>query len=373
MILPAMTGVSRYLIGLCRGLGQMKGDFSYELWLQPGLAADHPARQLGGERLELRRAAAGNMSLAGHLWMPLAVARRGAQLVHYPHFDLPPAMPGPLVATIHDLKYIARPDFFPQRGRFKRLAIRWLTANTCRRARRILCDSQSTAGDLQRLLGVPAEKLRVVPLGVEEHFFEQKPEAARQAFRARRGLERPYLLFVGERRPHKNLPGLLRAFKEFRALSGAGYELVIAGKAYAQERSAEQMAQALGLAGVVRFVDEVAEDELPYYYQCAAALVFLSYYEGFGLPLLEAMASGTPVVAARSTALPEVVGEAGWLVAADDPRQAAAAAAAAIAEAVTPGEARRSAIEQGLARARAFSWLRCAELTQQVYAEALEG
>lgn len=368
MILPAMTGVSRYLTGLCRGLGQLDGDFSYELWLQPCLAADHPARRLGGERLELRIAAAGNMSLAGHLWMPLAVARRGAHLLHYPHFDLPPAMPGPLVATIHDLKYIARPDFFPQRGRVKRLAIRWLTANTCRRARRILCDSQSTAGDLQRLLGVPAEKLRVVPLGVEEHFFEQKSEAARQAFRARRGLERPYLLFVGERRPHKNLPGLLRTFKEFRALGGAEYELVIAGKAYAQERSAEQTAQELGLAGAVRFVNEVPEDELPYYYQCAAALVFLSFYEGFGLPVLEAMASGTPVVASNCTALPEVVGEAGWLVAADDPRQSATA----LAEATAPGEARRSAIEQGLERARAFSWRRCAELTQQVYAEALE-
>ena len=203
---------------------------------------------------------------------------------------------------------------------------------------------------------------------MDERFFERLSPSELQDFRVKHRLEQPFLFFIGERRPHKNLPGLLRAFQAFQRLSGQPCELVIAGKAYADYRLPEELSRALGLEGAVRFVSEVPEAELPGYYQSAAAFVFLSSYEGVGFPVLEAMASGTPVVAANCTSLPEVVGEGGILVPPDEPRRAADA----IGAVVYPGPTRERYIEQGEARAREFTWERCASLTRQVYLEALE-
>jgi len=143
---------------------------------------------------------------------------------------------------------------------------------------------------------------------------------------------------------------------------------VVVGKSYADYHAPEQITSKLGLDGKVRFLDYVPDFELPYYYQSAAALVLLSYHEGFGFPVLEAMASGTPVVASRCTSLPEVVGEAGILVPPDEPKRAAEA----MLEVVSPGSVRDRYIEKGEERARTFTWARCASLTYQVYAEALK-
>jgi len=368
MILNSMTGVSRYLIGLCRGLDKLDDDCSYELWLQENLPADHPAKKLGGNRLKLHNVSIPNMSLAGHALLPCEFARQKADLIHYPHFDLPLVMPGPVVSTIHDLKYIAHPDFFPHLDLVKRKVIHLMTRYTCYRSRQILCDSKSTSDDLQNLLGISREKLKIVHLGVDDHFFRKISKNELLDFRIKHNLEQPFLLFVGERRPHKNLPTLIRAFKEFESLNNEGFLLVVAGKSYADNRAPEQLTSKLGLDGRVRFLDYVPDAELPYYYQSAAALVLLSYYEGFGFPVLEAMASGTPVVASSCTSLPEVVGEAGILVPPDKPKRAAEA----ILEVVSPGSVRDRCIEKGEERARSFSWERCASLTQQVYAEAVK-
>jgi glycosyltransferase involved in cell wall biosynthesis len=368
MILPTMTGIGRYLLGLCRGLEKLESDFSFELWLGANLPAGHPANKLGGNRIKLHLVSIPKMSLAGHVRLPFELARQKADLIHYPHFDLPLGMPGPLVSTIHDLKYIARPDFFPHLDLVKRQVIQFLTRYTCYRSRQIICVSQSTADDLHNLLGIPREKLRVVPHGVDDHFFRKRSKDELQDFRIRHHLEEPFLFFVGERRPHKNIPNLIRAFKEFQSLDHSDFQLVIAGKSYADYGAPEHIARELGLDGSVRFLGYVPDAELPYYYQSAAAFVFLSYYEGFGLPVLEAMASGTPVVASDCTSLPEVAGGAGLLVPPDQPGRAAQA----ILEVAHPGATRDRCIEQGEERARSFTWERCATLTHQVYAEAME-
>lgn len=363
-----MTGISRYLIGLCRSLDQLESDFSYELWLQKKLPADHPAKKLGGKHLTLHNVSIPNMSLAGHALLPFAFSRYKVNLIHYPHFDLPMGMPGPLVSTIHDLKYIARPDFFPHLDLVKRKIIRLLTRYTCYRSRKIICVSQSTCDDLHNLLGISREKLQVVHSGVDEHFFHKKSQNELLDFRTKHNLEQPFLFFVGERRPHKNLPNLIRAFKEFKSLTNHPFQLVVAGKAYAGYRAPEQITRELSLEGSVRYLDYVSELELPFYFQSAAAFVLLSYYEGFGFPVLEAMASGTPVVASNCTSLPEVVGEAGILVPPDDPKRAAEA----ILKVVSSGSVRVHCIEKGEERARSFTWEHCASLTHQVYAEALK-
>lgn len=369
LILPHMSGIGRALTGLCRGLAGLEADeLSYELWLQRGLPPDHPALQLASPRLRLVELPARHMSLSAQARLPLELLRRRPDLYHYPHFDLPALAPGRSVVTIHDLKYLANPQFFPHQGRLKRLAVMLMARRACRRARRVLCDSEFTAGDLERRLGVGREKLRVVPLGVDEAFFEPLPLAALQAFRRQRGLEQPYLLCVGERRPHKNLPGLILAFERFARQARQPYRLVIAGRPYADYRAPEALVERLGLLDRVTFIDYAQETVLPALYQGAALFCLLSLYEGFGLPLLEAMASGVPVVASDRTALPETAGRAARLVPPDDPEQAAQAFQALTSDAA----GRAQAVALGRERARGFTWARCARLTRDVYREALD-
>ena len=366
MILPQMSGVGRYLISLSRALRDLADDMSFELWLQEDLSIDHPARKLNSDNFQVRVLPVKHMSLTGQWQIPFEAARSRADLLHFPHFDLPWATPGRIVATIHDLKYIAHPEFFPQYDETKRLAMQLLMSFTCRRAQLIICVSKWTAQDLHTRMGVPMDKIRPVPHGVDERFFQASPPEVIQDLRQRYDLPGPFILCVGERRPHKNLIGLLKAFALFKRLTDQPYQLIIAGRSYADYKEPEKITRQFGLSESVRFLDYVADFDLPILYQAAEAFILLSYYEGFGLPILEAMASGTPVVASNCTALPEVVGEAGLLVEPDDPDQAANA----LHQIVSGGEKREQLVTLGKERAGQFTWERCAQKTMEIYREA---
>jgi glycosyltransferase involved in cell wall biosynthesis len=367
MILPHMTGAGRYLLGLCAGLNELEGDERIELWLQAGLPADHPAWGVGGKRVILRSIGASQMSLSGQWELPRALHRTRPDLLHYPHFDLPWLAPGKLVATLYDIKYIVHPEFFPYGSRLRQWAIRVMTRHTLRRAERVIVPSQSTANDLVQRLGASREKLRLIPIGIDDRFFQPVSREVIAGICSRYSLERPFLLFVGERRPHKNLEGTLRAFEIFRRHARQDYRLVIAGRPYPGYQQPEALVQALGLADRVRFIDEAADIDLPELYHAAEALILMSLYEGFGLPALEAMACGTPVVVSNTTSLPEVAGEAGLQVPPDQPEEAAEA----LVKVIRGGSERERCIALGGEWARSFTWERCTRQTLDVYTEAL--
>jgi glycosyltransferase involved in cell wall biosynthesis len=386
MILPEMTGVGRYLLGLGKALAELSNEEAletdrFDMWLQNGLPANHPARSLASGRLHIRELPFPHMSPRAQWRLPIELAHRRPDLLHYPHFDLPAAVTGKVVATIHDLKYILHPEFFPEVGSLKRLVIRTMTSFTARRARRVIVDSEYTGRVLAQRLGIPITKIRPIPLAVGKRYFLAAPSTSIQAVRQRFGLDDPFILFVGERRPHKNIEGALQAFAYFRRMTdqtslGAKqgvhslrpYKLVIAGKPYAGYHAPEQTAQRMGLGDAVSFIDYVPEEDLMLLYQAAEALLLLSYYEGFGLPVLEAMACGCPVVASNVTSLPEVTGEAGLLVPPSEPEQAARA----LSQVIAGGELRQQCIQRGLERARSFTWEACARRTLEVYREVAE-
>jgi glycosyltransferase involved in cell wall biosynthesis len=370
MLLPQMTGVGRYLSGLAQGLASILYEDNdaeqVEFWLQAGLPPEHSIWQLQSPRMKMCAIAARHMSLRQQWVVPIEARRRKPALYHCPHFDLPVLTPGKIVVTIHDLKYLAHPQFFARKAHARRLLMRLMMGAAVQRARLVITDAEFTRRDLAQRLNVPMNKTRSIPLGVEARYQPQIPSQAIQEMRQRYHLAENYLLFIGERRPHKNIPGLLRAFAIFQKMSQQPYQLVIAGKKYAQYDEPERLAQALGLEGSVRFLDYVADEHLPALYGDAKVLALLSLYEGFGLPILEAMACGTPVVAANRTALPEVCGQAGLLV---EPQEAQQAALALLEAA--EGEPRQEWIEKGLAWAKRFTWEACARQTLEVYREAL--
>ena len=289
---------------------------------------------------------------AGHVWEQalLPMATRQARLVLSPANLAPLALGRRNVVLIHDAAALRHPEWY---GRAYVAYQRALLPRLAQTAARVITVSEFSKRELVDALDAPPDRIAVVPNGVDERFAVADPEAARAAL----GLDKPYVLAVGTRIARKNLAGLAAAAK---AAADQGAELVAAGsgRAYMQEEGRTPFLHALGY---------VPDDLLPGLYAGAEALVMPSLYEGFGLPVLEAMAAGTPVVAADRAALPEVAGGAALLFDPDDDDAAATQLTRVLSD---PGLA-RDLTERGRARARAFTWRVSAERHDAVIEAAL--
>ncbi len=301
--------------------------------------------------------------LAWQQWgLPRRARATGANLLHATGFDAPLWQPLPLVYTVHDLIGMLYPDNLPPVARF--YWSKWLPWSV-RFARYIIADSECTKRDLQRLLAVPLERITVVPLAADGRFVPQPPDVS-TALRARLQLPERMVLYVGTVEPRKGLDTLLDAWA-LLAAELPETQLVIAGKlGWYTDRLHDQLRR-LGLTERVHWTGYVADEDLPALYGAADVFVFPSRYEGFGLPPLEAMACGTPVVASNAAALPEVVGTAGLLHAPDD-----AVALARLLWLVLSQPALHTELRaRGLRQAHGFSWQRTARQTLAVYHAAL--
>lgn len=283
--------------------------------------------------------------------------KKAFQVFHFPHYNIPWFSQGKVLVTLHDLIHLLFPQYFSSKKVFfaKRLLQR-----VGARAERIIADSDSTRNDFLRLLPEAADKTTVIPIGVDGK-FTQLPLQDVESFRKAKGVER-FILFVGNRKPHKNLIGLLRAFTEIRE-KVRDYRLVVIANGDVKDCEIEEQANRLG----DRIIEPgpVNDGELVLYYNAATLLVCPSLYEGFGLAPLEAMACGCPVITSNTSSLPEVVGDAGIMT---DPNDVEALAGEMI-RVLTDPTLRAEMSEKGLARARLFSWEKCARETIGVYEE----
>ncbi|MCZ7542508.1 MAG: glycosyltransferase family 4 protein [Anaerolineae bacterium] len=288
---------------------------------------------------------------------------RRVDLLHSPDFIPPHWGARRYVITVHDLNFLHYPQFLTAEAR---AYYNGQIARAVRQADHILADSEATKADLVDLLGAPPQKVTVHMLGVDPAFAPQ-PAAVVEAVRARYGLPAGYLLFVGTFEPRKNLPGLLRAYRLLRDDLPDAPSLALVGRRGWLYADVFDLVRALDLTAHVRWLEDAPGADLPALYSGATALVMPSFYEGFGLPALEAMACGAPVVASNRASLPEVVGPAGVLVNPDD----AAHIADGLRRVVVDSELRASLAREGLARARSFTWRRTAEVVLRVYRAVL--
>jgi glycosyltransferase involved in cell wall biosynthesis len=296
--------------------------------------------------------------------VPRLARQAGADLVHSLASTGPARWAGgpPRVTTVHDLHYAVVPDaHFGLRG----LGMRLLVPAAVRASRRVIADSQATKDDVARLIGFPAERIDVVHLATTL----PPPDAAatpETELRARLELgERPILLSLAAKRPHKNVEGLLDA------LAGIPEErrpvLVVPGYATEHETALRARAEAAGVEKQVRFPGWLPRADIEGLWRACTAHVLPSFYEGFGLPVLEAMARGVPGACSDRASMPEVAGGAALLFDPSDP----AAIRAAIEQLLCHAELRQRLCTAGLARAAQFSWERCARETAAAYERAL--
>lgn len=293
--------------------------------------------------------------------IPWRAFRERADLIHVPAFSGAVCRSQPLVLTVCDLLYLRHPEWLPtQRARWY-----WATwvPFTARHASAVIAPSEATKQDLISLAGVSAHRISVAPLAVDPLFSRKPAPEEVWAYRARQGLTEPYALYVGAIDRRKDWRGLLQAFALVRARVKS-LRLVIAGLVSRRGTHLREEIEALGFGSEVVLPGHVVDRELPLLYAGAAFFVYPSWWEGFGLPPLEAMAMGVPVITYRNSSLPEVVGDAAVLI---DPPYAHDIVADAMERLVTDDAFRDDLIARGNRQVRRFDWHEIAEQTMAVY------
>ena len=352
------AGVRRYVAGLVRGL----------------LALGEPLEivALGGAASKAIPPGVGQVAEPPHLptnlgWMviglPRAAARAGVNIIHAPAYTAPFWSGVPVVLTIHDVSYQRHPEWYPYRRDALRRAF---YRQSARAAAHILTDSSFSASEITAAYGIPANRLTVAPLGVDPHFAPAGPGVPREW---PAGVRAPFLLHVGDLHERRNLGVVVEAMLAARRHGGTAtaLSLVLAGVDRGLGDSLSAIALRAGAADTVIRLGSVSEKQLRTLYRSATALVYPSRYEGFGLPVVEAMASGTPVIASRAASIPEVLGDAGLLL---DPLDVGGWTEA-IVRVVHDDEQRSRMSAAGLRRAAGFTWERTARATLDVYRRTL--
>ncbi len=289
-------------------------------------------------------------------WPPFDSLAGPADVYHFPNFIIPPLRRGRAVVTIHDLSFLRHPDCAETRN------LAYLRARldlTVARADAIITDSGFCAAEMEEMLPASRGRVAAVPLGIGGE-FAAPPAAALAAWRARRGLARPYVLSVGTLEPRKHYAFLLEVFERLAGFDG---DLVIAGRRGWKCEAILARMRASPRAARIRWLADAADGELPLLYAGAELMVFPSLYEGFGFPPLEAMACGTPVLASAGGALPEILGGGAWII----PEFNAEAWAAAAARLLDTPALRAEWVARGQAQAARYSWRETARRTWAVY------
>ncbi|MFH1033862.1 MAG: glycosyltransferase family 1 protein [Pseudomonadota bacterium] len=365
-VTQARSGVGNYVLNLLEALRQVAPEHEFFLVgqgrnleiLRQGLPA------APGHRAWLSHESHPWGDLWEHLWLPRVLKRNDVQVMHGPATLIPLIRDGyASVATIHDLVAFLYPETVPKKYA---LYMTWLIKRVVKRAQRIISVSQCTKDDLVRVLGVAPERIAVIHEAAQPGFKPIDDQAALDEVRRRYGISKPFFYHVGNVEPRKNLLGLLKAFLLLRGQLKGRAQLVISGQKGWLTGPLYWAMGRMSLGEDVIFTGYMPQEDLPLMMNAALGFVFPSLYEGFGLPALEAMSCGTPLITSNLSSLPEIVGEAALLVEPTDEE----AIAQAMWRLFEDAELRQRLSALGIDQAARFSWQQAARQTMQVYLDA---
>lgn len=351
-------GPETYEIELIRALARLDQQNEYVVYCTGPEAAR--AIQVKQDNFRMRVLGPSVRAISVGLTLPLMLVRDGVDFFHAT-FTPPPFATPSLAFTMHCVSSLVHPEFYQP-------AVAWrlnrLLKTGISKARRILCVSRTTMQHLEEMFSVPPERMSVTYNGVGSEFVPTPPEQARAIVAGEMGITDPFLLFVGKLQAHKNLERLVRAFHAFRQETRSKLKLVIVGRPAGNAVDVPALLHQLNLQNEVILTGYAPSHQLPLLYSAARAFVFPSLWEGFGIPLIEAMACGTPVITSTATCLPEIAGDAAITF---DPTSIEAIADAMV-QVDSSEEQRNRLIQAGLKRARLFTWDNCARATLETYA-----
>jgi glycosyltransferase involved in cell wall biosynthesis len=353
-------GIGTYLRNILIELSRLDRETEYVVLCRPD---DVESGDVLGRNFRMVPETAPNYSIAEQYRIPAVLAREGVRLVHEPHYVLPPLVQCRSVVTIHDCIHLMFPQYLPNRLAYVYAkGSMWMAS---KKANRILTVSEASKRDILRFFDVPPDKVSVIHNAIDERFLAPANAERMDLVRQRFQLEHPFVLYVGNIKPHKNIERLIDAFGRARSQGPDHLKLVIIGDEISKYPALRQSVHKHKLDKHVRFLGFQPTETLAAFYRLARAFVFPSLYEGFGLPPLEAMACGCPVVTSNVSSLPEVAGGAALLV---DPYDEDAIAKG-IVTAVTDESVRADLITRGIDRARSFSWTQSVKRIHEIYME----
>jgi glycosyltransferase involved in cell wall biosynthesis len=351
-------GLGIYSYQLIKNLLNIDSKGSYRVIHRSDLKDDHRLFGLRGKNIRFVPSELSHLGIRQRLRIPSIVRKMGGDVYHYPHLDCPPVRGILVVSTIHDLKYVLYPSLFPRFGFAKKIVLQSMIRSTLRRSDRVITVSESTRNDLLRLFKVDPKRVIAIHSGnnIERDESTGVPEPFEHL--------RPYFLFVGGTRPHKNLEKTIDGFRKFVS-KGYEYRLVVVGEAYLPYDPIVERIRRIGLEERVKVLEYVSPGNLKILYRNAVSLLFPSLYEGFGFPIIEAMAFGVPVITSNISSTLEIGGDSAFYI---DPRDDDSIYQA-LMRLADDRDLYGELVSKGYERAARFSWEKTARKTLEVYTD----
>ena len=355
-------GIGTYIRNLIHELGRLDPENRYLLFTGPQSLQAMSRLPKNFQPIVVRSPVYSVRELIELSWKLL---RLRVDLYHATHYVLPALIPCRAVVTIHDIIHLLYPEFLPNRLAF--FYAQRMIRRSLRRGERIITVSNNTREDLMRYFKVGGKKIEVIYNGIEDAFREELKSEDLERWLQNLSLKRPYLLFVGNPKPHKNLDNVVKAYARALEIEDFPHALVCVGDREAVESKILQRARQHGIEDRIVLLGHVAQEALPAIYQGSSVFLYPTLYEGFGLPVVEAMASSTPVITSNTSALKEIAAGYAHLVNPLDVE----VMAQAIVKCVTDSGHRESLSKLGQRRAAEFRWNHAAEKTLEIYRQVL--
>ncbi|MFX0140550.1 MAG: glycosyltransferase family 4 protein [Candidatus Hodarchaeota archaeon] len=367
-IINRHTGLGRYTYNTINALKKIDQENEYLILTDAKLDPNHPVFDLKNDCFVYKKCSIPGVTVQQQFKLNQFLKDEKIDVYHYPHFDLPISVSKRYksVFTVHDLTYLLHRGIFQGAEYLKKWYTRKILSLGIRYAEKIITVSNSTKNDLVdyfQMNGSTVAKVETIYEACESNFVPIKNEKLIENFKQKWNLNKPYFLFIGERRPHKNLVRQIEAFDQFLKQLYDGFDFIIIGKSYNNYFEPEEKTKQLNLEGKVRFVGYVEDSEIPMFYNCATAFMFVSLYEGFGLPLLDAMSCGTAIITSNISATNEIAADAAVKV---DPYDVEAICKA-MHKIVKDKVFKNDLIQKANLRKQHFSWLKTAEQTLALY------
>ncbi len=354
-------GIGRYTQELVTHLLEIDSKNKYVLFFTKD---NFKECRLAFSNLEKKIVSSPYYSFSEQIFFPFDLRNQKLDLMHFTNFNNPLFWFGKFVVTIHDLTLM----FFTGEKRtssLHKLGYRLVLLSACKKARRIIAVSSHTKKDIIKFFNIPDNKIKLVYEGVEEKYHPQEDKNLIEKIKKKYNIQPPYLMYVGAWKKHKNITNLVKAFAILKKNYTLPHRLVLVGKENSLTEELKEEVTKLDLKKDVIFTGFVYEEDLPIIYNAAEVFVFPSLYEGFGLPPLEAMATGTPVVASNISSIPEILDKAADFFNPWDPEDMALR----IRDVLFSKKKQEELKKRGLKKASQFSWQKCAQETLKIYEE----